>query len=86
MISLEELKRLHKKANKFKLEVFSYTTIGDIKMTGISTNWKNDKSRFCISQNIMNHKRSDMELLVYLRNHCEEIIKILEERDEAQKK
>ena len=82
MINLKKLKRLYKGANRYKWKTFPYTMMETVEMTGISSNWKHDKSRFSICQTIMNNKKADMDLIAFLHNNCEEIIQALEERDD----
>jgi len=68
VISLEELKRLHEKATK---SGYSITRgMDEYEIRGKGGHYVGSTDR-----------KVNANLMVYLRNHCEEIIKILEERE-----
>lgn len=79
MISLEELKRLYREATKIKpnycTNIIPREENGS-RIPGVKIFITNNPSSYGFEATI-----KDRKLLCYLRNHCEEIIKILEERE-----
>ncbi len=83
MISLEELKRLHKEATQGP-----WQTTEDNEIETVAREYKDPELNGIPLQNIVTTdggyyppNPEDADLIVYLRNHCEDIIKILEERE-----
>jgi len=75
MIDLSELKNLLDKATPGPWETF---VAPPSRVLAISSDWKKDADKFCISPMVWNNRNEDIELIVKLHNNAKELIRLAE--------